>query len=801
MIFMMTLVIINIMACQEEAVLKEENLETRIIQERGQAVEDLNLLSQGKVAGDIQLGFLPPEDYKEVPENFQGWLLVYDQKPFDQVWDQLSGMTLEALKKLSDLEGANQGYFIDKYDYADGLGNTLNPGQKTLSDGKDLNLGKYYFYVATVTSEGLVGLVEAREMIDIKPVAKNIGFIEDQEGYKVTFDPMVDESLQGHFLCLSQASLYDFKSNISTMTKAEILDYAKDKKGIFLDLGVKEAYIKKDMMTFEGQDSQKGIFNLYVVSVGQEGFLDVGRSVDFIIHEQALKNQAETIHEGMGTVMLIGGGTASSDEKHEDLFSAMLEAAGGKRPRLAILSSSRMDAMTVYDHFYFKDPEFGSFEDNYHDLGFEPVFIPLAIDNGYRIKNDSYWVSVLASCQGAYLQGGDQYKHVKSLLNEEGSPSLMLKALQGILDRGGLVAGTSAGMAAMGDYAYGYGYSPEALTHNQTEMMTVKDIPLQGSLVSNLLDNNITTPGIGLIRDDILVDSHFDRRGRLGRLLVAMRDTEKTIGIGVDEGTALSIQNEVGTVIGHQGVFILDGSETVYGQRGPDHVFLAENIKLHYLTAGDRYDFWSKNALQSKDKIALEGLDGFSSTSQIFSDDYGTTKVLLDFMQSDETLLEIPYKLLNGKVVTLAFEKTDKTKAYTSSSKYEDPSLEGYYQSSIENLMVSVYENKDKDSLPPQISYMTSYTKAYKVYLGITDNLSGIDEASINGETVTFTSEKNSLYRPPFYDTEYEEIAIVIAEDAFAKGDQVHVNGVKDLEGNPVEEQTWEFDGLNWFKK
>lgn len=170
-------------------------------------------------------------------------------------------------------------------------------------------------------------------------------------------------------------------------------------------------------------------------------------------------------------------------------------------------------------------------------------------------------------------------------------------------------------------------------------------------------------------------------------------------------------------------------------------------------------------------------------------------------MASEEALLEIPYKLLNEKVITLAFEKTDKTKAYTSANKYEDPSLEGYHQSSIENLRVSVYENKDKDSLPPQIGYMTSYTKAYKVYLGITDNLSGIDEASINGETVTFTSEKNSLYRPPFYDAEYEEIAIVIAEDAFVKGDQVHVDGVKDLEGNMVESQTWEFDGTKWFKK
>ena len=798
---MMTLVFLFMMACDKETSQKEENIEPRLIQVRGQGVEDLKLVSEGKVAGDLQLGFLPPKDYSQKPEDFQGWLLIYDQKTFDQVWDYLSDMTLEDLKKLSDLDGDNQGYFIEKFDYADGLGNTLNPGQKTLTDGKDLDLGKYYFYVATVTSDGLVGLVEADKMIDIKPVAKNIVFTKDEAGYQVTFDVMEDERLQGFFMCLSKTTFYDFKIRISTMTKAEILDYAKEKKGIFIDIGMNEAYIKKDMMTFEGQDSQEGIMNLYVVSLGQDGPLELGRSVDFIIHEEPLVLKEETIHDGMGTVMLIGGGTASSDESHEDLFLAMLEAAGGQRPRLGILSSSRMDAMTVYDHFYFKDPEFGSFEDNYSKLGFEPVFIPLAIDNADKIKNDPYWVSVLASCHGVYLQGGDQYKHVKSLLNEDGSPSLMLNALEDLLDRGGLVAGTSAGMAAMGDFAYGYGYAQEALTHNQMEIKAVKDIPLEESLVSELADNNIATPGIGLIGDEILVDSHFDRRGRLGRLLVAMRDTEKTIGIGVDEGTGLSIQNQIGTVIGHQGVFVIDASQAVYGPSGSENLFLTEGIKLHYLTQGDRYDFWSKNALQSKDKSLTQGSGDFSSKEEIFSSDYGTTKLLLDFTASQEQRLEMPYKLANDQVITIAFEKTDQTKAYTSSLTYEDPSLEGYDQASIENLMVSVYENKDKDSIPPQIGYMTSYTKAYKVYLGITDNLSGIDEASIHGETVTFTSDKNTLYRPPFYDAEYEEIAIVIAEDAFIKGDQVHVKGVKDLEGNEVEAQTWEFDGLKWFKK
>lgn len=42
-------------------------------------------------------------------------------------------------------------------------------------------------------------------------------------------------------------------------------------------------------------------------------------------------------------------------------------------------------------------------------------------------------------------------------------------------------------------------------------------------------------PGFGFVADNILTDTHFDRRSRLGRIIPGLKDCNKTIGLGVDE--------------------------------------------------------------------------------------------------------------------------------------------------------------------------------------------------------------------------------------------------------------------------
>lgn len=782
----LVLLLVFLVACQET----EET--SFVAKSYGQAVIDLQIVTSGDMPGDIQLGFLPPQDMKEANDDFEGWLLIYDTKDFDQVYKALEALSLKDLKLLCDIDGNNQGYLMNRFDYADGLGNTLNTNQKTFINGDMLSVGQYHFYVATVTKDGVVGLKEAGELMDIKPKAENIRVLSKEATYEVTFTMMDDGRLKENFLCVSEQNLYDFESTIDF---EDLKKKSKNKEGVLLASDVNRFVLDQSYLSYEGQSLKSGLFNVYVVSLSDQEILSVKRSSDFITNASPLK-QASFMSD-LGTVMLIGGGVSSADHSHRVIFEHMLEASGGSGKRLAILSSSRMNAETVYNHYYYKDPEFGSFEDNYKALGFEPVFIPLAIDNGEQIKNSDYWVSVLKSCHGVYLQGGDQFKHIKALYNEDGSPSKMLKALWEISDNGGLVAGTSAGMAAMGQSAYGFGYSNEALTYNDLEFYSINDLMNLEELESKLKDNIVSTPGIGLIEDHIIVDTHFDQRGRLGRLLVAMKDANKTLGIGVDEGTSFTIWNQIGQVIGSHGVFIVDAKDALYGD---GQLYNVDNLVVHYLTEGDRYDLWTGNAMLDKSKLAPESIS-LNASHTLFEKDYETTKLLIDFARSDQDQLKIPYKLSNQEIINFIFEKTDKTQVKISDSKYNDSVLSDYYKTSIENLSLSVVKNEDKDEVGPVITYMKSYTKAYKVYLGITDNMSAIDETSINEATVIFKSNDNTLYEPPYYDQPYQEIAIIISEDAFLKGDQVIVDGVKDSEGNAVIRQTWTYDGQEWVKE
>lgn len=72
-------------------------------------------------------------------------------------------------------------------------------------------------------------------------------------------------------------------------------------------------------------------------------------------------------------------------------------------------------------------------------------------------------------------------------------------------------------------------------------------------------DNGGTIPGFGFVK--MLIDTHFDARGRLGRLIPGMIHTKKSMGLGIDESTCLYFNNGMSQVFGKGGVFIADISK------------------------------------------------------------------------------------------------------------------------------------------------------------------------------------------------------------------------------------------------
>jgi cyanophycinase len=234
----------------------------------------------------------------------------------------------------------------------------------------------------------------------------------------------------------------------------------------------------------------------------------------------------------------------------------------------------------------------------FSEQGFEPIYVPLTIDNVDVWARDRLLAEQIASCDAVYLAGGDQAKHVRCLLETDGSDTPVLRAIRSVAEKGGLVSGSSAGAAAQGRLQYGegdvYGYLVEnRLIERAIEAGTLynEGAPDVGSLQR----------GLGLLRDDALVCTHFDQRYRLGRLLVALGNVpEPMFGIGVDEDTGLFVRGSRGRVVGSNGVFVIDPSEARYGA-GPN--FEVDGVRLTYLTHGDQIDLDTRHAEPNRPRV------------------------------------------------------------------------------------------------------------------------------------------------------------------------------------------------------
>ncbi len=151
--------------------------------------------------------------------------------------------------------------------------------------------------------------------------------------------------------------------------------------------------------------------------------------------------------------------------------------------------------------------------------------------------NDSAVYRKIKETRLLFLRGGDQYQYFRLWRN-----TLAEQAICEVFAQGGVVGGTSAGLAVLGELDYiaarGSATSAEALLDPVNADITLADdfLPLA---------------------TDVLFDSHFTRRGRLGRLLAFVANGIQTrpllLGIGVDEHTAVCIDPEHNALISGAG--------------------------------------------------------------------------------------------------------------------------------------------------------------------------------------------------------------------------------------------------------
>ena len=170
-----------------------------------------------------------------------------------------------------------------------------------------------------------------------------------------------------------------------------------------------------------------------------------------------------------------------------------------------------------------------------------------------------------------FFTGGDQLKITTKI---GGTP--IMEAITEIYKNGGLIAGTSAGAAAMG------------------KTMLVGSENSESHKVGNWK----MAPGLGLLEDN-LIDQHFAQRGRIGRLLGAIALNPGVLGVGIDEDTAIVVRDNDFTVLGKNAVYVIDGryiSYTNVSEASADKTMSMHDIRLHVLGNAENFNFKTRVA-------------------------------------------------------------------------------------------------------------------------------------------------------------------------------------------------------------
>jgi cyanophycinase len=103
-------------------------------------------------------------------------------------------------------------------------------------------------------------------------------------------------------------------------------------------------------------------------------------------------------------------------------------------------------------------------------------------------------------------------------------------------------------------------------------------------------------PGLGLM-PGVIIDQHFAERGRMGRLLGAVAQNPRLLGIGIDEDTAVLFDGQRKlTVLGSGAVYIVDGRAMTYTNAAEDDAGAASvyGMTVHILSESDGFDLQTR---------------------------------------------------------------------------------------------------------------------------------------------------------------------------------------------------------------
>ena len=273
-----------------------------------------------------------------------------------------------------------------------------------------------------------------------------------------------------------------------------------------------------------------------------------------------------------GHLLVIGGAEDKYNERR--ILRKFLSLAGGEKAEILIVP--------VASDF----PEFAAdvYVQAFRNLGVANPRVLRATSRQDVFQADAE--DLLNGVTGVFISGGDQMRLVSIL----GGTQFSQKLRKMVAETNIVVAGTSAGAAGM-----------------STAMI------VRGESTPHPHKNSVRlSPGLGFLKN-IIIDQHFTERGRISRLITAVSYNPYNLGIGIDENTAIILDNEgVLEVFGNGAVTIVDGSQITYNEIAEVDDFESFSVcgvQLHILGDGLLYDFFARKPLQPPSEFLLPDIE------------------------------------------------------------------------------------------------------------------------------------------------------------------------------------------------
>lgn len=265
-----------------------------------------------------------------------------------------------------------------------------------------------------------------------------------------------------------------------------------------------------------------------------------------------LSAQEQTTGPEKGHLIIAGGAL-----RDPDVFAKFMELAGGEQSHIVVIPTAGGYEVTP-------EREEGLIK-SWKARGAAKVTVLHTTDP--EEADTEAFAGVLKEATGVYLPGGRQWRFADSYLNTK-----VQEYLFGLLDRGGVIAGSSAGATIQGSYL--------ARGDSKTNTIMVGD----------------HEEGFGFVKN-IAIDQHTLARNRQFDMFEVLKVYPDLLGISIDENTAILVTGNQFEVIGQSFVLIYDGThwdqtknEFVKNQPGQE--------RFHVLRKGRKYDMVERKVIR-----------------------------------------------------------------------------------------------------------------------------------------------------------------------------------------------------------